>query len=170
MRTIEGWDQVRSQRKWDDRYLELAQLVASWSKDPSTQCGAVIVRPDRTVASVGFNGFPRGCDDSDELYADRPTKYSRVVHAEVNAVLHCRDPFPLEGYTLYTYPANLSPTCDRCATVVIQSGIDRIVHEWVDSGKFADNWRVPCESALKMYEEAKVHIVHRGRPDDETLV
>ena len=49
----------------------MAQLVASWSRDPSTQCGAVIVRPDKTVAAVGFNGFPRGADDSPALYPDR---------------------------------------------------------------------------------------------------
>jgi deoxycytidylate deaminase len=31
--------------KWDIRYLELAKHGSSWSKDPSTQTGAVIVRP-----------------------------------------------------------------------------------------------------------------------------
>lgn len=46
--------------KWDERFIELARLVATWSKDPSTKVGAVIVRPYRTVASVGFNGFARG--------------------------------------------------------------------------------------------------------------
>lgn len=154
--------------KWDDRYMLMAELVASWSKDPSTQCGAVIVRPDKTLASVGFNGFPRGTSDADELYANRELKYSRVVHAEVNAVLHCRDPFPLDGYTLYTYPGNMSPTCDRCATVVIQSGITRIVHEWVDGSEFAERWKTPCENALQMYEEAGVTIDHRGKPESLT--
>jgi dCMP deaminase len=49
--------------KWDARFLDLARHVATWSRDPSTQTGAVIVRPNRTIASVGYNGFPRDCND-----------------------------------------------------------------------------------------------------------
>ena len=60
--------------KWDERFIELARLVAAWSKDPSTKVGAVIVRPDRTVASVGFNGFARGVDDTEERLNDRALK------------------------------------------------------------------------------------------------
>ena len=52
--------------KWDIRFLEMAKLVASWSKDPSTQVGCVAVR-NRNVIAQGYNGFPRGCDDH-ELY------------------------------------------------------------------------------------------------------
>lgn len=149
---------------WDAFYLNMAGLIASVSKDPSTKCGAVIVRPDKTVASMGFNGFPRGCDDDPEIYANRELKYSRVVHAEVNAVLHCRDPFPLTGYTIYTYPGSFSGTCDRCATVIIQSGITRVVHcpPSDTSSAFAERWRVPCERALQMYKEAGVDIVIRS--------
>src|SRR4051794_38721558 len=124
--------------KWDKRFIELAALVASWSKDPSTKCGAVIVRPDKTVVSVGFNGFPKGCLDDDELYADRETKYARVVLAEVNAILHARE--QLHGYTIYTWPPGYSGSCDRCATVIIQAGISRIVHIRKESD-FADRWR-----------------------------
>jgi deoxycytidylate deaminase len=46
--------------KWDLRFLELAKLVASWSKDPSTQTGAVFVGRDNGIISVGYNGFPQG--------------------------------------------------------------------------------------------------------------
>lgn len=138
-------------------------MISRASKDPSTQCGAVIVRPDKTVASMGFNGFPRGTDDDPEIYADRDLKYSRVVHAEVNAVLHCRDPFPLKGYTIYTYPGSISGSCDRCTTVIIQAGITRLVHTPPDdtSSAFAERWRVPCERALQMYKEAGVDVVVR---------
>jgi dCMP deaminase len=88
--------------KWDVRFLELANHIAQWSKDPSTKVGAVIVRPDRTICSVGYNGFPRGVDDNEERYMDRPTKYEFVVHAEANAIIHARE--PLHDYILYTYP------------------------------------------------------------------
>jgi dCMP deaminase len=109
--------------KWDQRFLEMAKLVASWSKDPSTQAGAVIVRPDRTVASVGFNGFPSSMPDDPELYLDRVEKYSRIVHCEVNAQIFSRDP-SLKGYTLYTWPFI---SCDRCCVQMIQAGITRMV-------------------------------------------
>lgn len=102
--------------------MELARLVATWSKDPSTKCGAVIVRPDRTVCSVGFNGFPRNLPDGDDLYADREFKHSCIVHAEVNAVLTAHE--PVMGYTIYIHPVI---PCDRCAVMLIQAGMKRIV-------------------------------------------
>lgn len=108
--------------KWDVRFLEMAKLVSSWSKDPSTQAGAVIVRPDRSVASVGFNGFARLMSDAPELYADRPKKYSRIIHCEVNAMIHAKE--SLAGCTLYTYPF---ACCDRCVVQMIQAGICRFV-------------------------------------------
>ena len=107
---------------WDTYFLRIAAVAASKSKDPSTQVGAVIVRPDRTIVSVGYNGFPRGVADTPERLNDRPTKYSLVVHAEMNAILSARE--SLNGYTLYTVP--FMP-CDRCFMHVIQAGIKRVV-------------------------------------------
>jgi len=50
---------------WDGRYISLAKEISSWSKDPSTQCGAVIVGDSGQVLSQGYNGFPRGISDFD---------------------------------------------------------------------------------------------------------
>ena len=146
--------------KWNKRFLQMAELVASWSKDPSTKCGAVIVRPDKTIASVGFNGFPMGTDDSDELYADRDLKYSRVVHAEVNAILHARE--SLHGYVMYTWPGGLGPSCDRCTTNIIQAGIGTVVHIYDnhdDDGAFNTRWGEAVKRGLQMYQEAGVNVV-----------
>lgn len=109
--------------KWDMRFLDLARIVSQWSKDPSTQTGAVIVRPDRTVASVGFNGFPRGMADLKVYYDNREVKYRRVVHCEMNAILSCRDQ-DLSGCTIYIWPFG---PCERCSTSIIQTGISRAV-------------------------------------------
>ena len=130
--------------KWDMRFLELAQHVATWSKDPSTQVGAVIVRPDRTIASVGYNGFPRGVIDEPERYAEREVKYKMVVHAEANAILSARE--PLHGYTCYVLP--LAP-CSSCAAMIIQSGIQRVVTT-------VERWE---GSAQTMFQESGVTIV-----------
>lgn len=120
--------------KWHQRFLELAAHVAQWSKDPSTKVGAVIVRPDRTIASVGYNGFPRGVEDT---YTTREDKLMRTVHAEANAILSARE--PLHGYTLYVTP--LHP-CANCAALIIQSGIKYVHyivedrgHAWADHQK-----------------------------------
>lgn len=108
-------------KKWDQRFLTLARLVGSWSKDPSTQVGAVVVRPDKTVASLGFNGFPRFMEDRDTRLVNRPDKYDRTVHAEMNALLFTRE--RLDGFTMYV----TFPMCHRCAVHVVQAGIKRVV-------------------------------------------
>ena len=135
---------------WDRRYLALAELVASWSKDPSTRVGAVIVRPDKTIASLGFNGFPRRIKDDPALLADREEKYRRVVHAEMNAILNCKDP-SMEGYTLYVWPM---PPCDRCAAAIIQTGISRVV---APSGR-RGRWEEPVRVAREMFLEAGIEV------------
>lgn len=135
--------------KWDQRFLELAKLVASWSKDPSTQTGAVIVRPDKSVCSVGFNGFPRAMPDELNQYTDRDEKYSRIIHCEINASLFSKDQ-SMEGYTLYTYPFL---SCDRCFVQMVQLGITRFVTiqatkdqltRWGDSFKRVHDYAKDC--------------------------
>lgn len=145
--------------KWDRRYLELATLVAGWSKDPSTKCGAVIVRPDRTLASVGFNGFPIGCDDSEELYLNRDLKLARVVHGEVNAIIHASE--SVVGYTLYTVGISQKdksvwgPSCDRCSAHIVQAGITRVVtYKCAIPERYKDSIR----RGLDMYKEAQVQV------------
>lgn len=108
--------------KWDLRFMELAKHVAGWSKDPSSTVGAVIVRPDRTICSVGFNGLPRGVEDHPERLLDRDKKLQYMVHAEANAILSARE--PLNNYSLYVWPFH---PCCHCAAAIIQSGI-REVH------------------------------------------
>lgn len=134
--------------KWDIRFLEMAKLVAGWSKDPSTKTGAVIVRPNKSVASVGFNGFPSKLKDTPELYSNRETKYSRVVHCEINALLYSRE--PVIGYTLYTYPF---ACCDRCAVQMIQAGISYFVSPELPA-ELQERWGQSVEQTISYYKEA----------------
>lgn len=108
--------------KWDSRFLKLAQEVSTWSKDPSTQCGAVIVDAKRRVVGLGYNGFPRGMDDLDEDLEDRSVKLKFIVHAEANAILNAVA--NVEGCTLYVWPI---PACNECAKLIAQAGIERVV-------------------------------------------
>jgi dCMP deaminase len=136
--------------KWDKRFLELAKLVSSWSKDPSTKTGAVIVRPDRTILSVGFNGFPKNLKDKPELYANRETKYSRIVHCEMNALLHAAE--PVKSCTLYTYPF---ASCDRCCVHMLQAGITRFVFPRLPK-RLAERWKESTDRTKAYIKEAKV--------------
>ena len=124
--------------KWDMRFMEMARMVAKWSKDPSTQAGAVIVDRDRRVISVGYNGFAAGIEDTDERYADRyGTKYKMVIHCETNAILFA-DRYQLKSACLYTWPFM---SCSPCAAKVAQVGITRVVSkepEFIDITKAGD--------------------------------
>jgi dCMP deaminase len=107
--------------KWDRNYLGLAEHVSKWSKDPSSQVGAVIVKNNRVVA-VGFNGFPAEVEDKQEWLGNRKVKYEMVVHAEVNALIVAGQ--RAEGATIYVYGR---PVCSSCAGAIIQAGIARVV-------------------------------------------
>jgi len=128
---------------WHSRFLKLAEEIASFSKDPSTKVGCVLVR-DRRIVSTGYNGFPRGISDSFERLNDRENKYEMTVHAEINAVttaaLHG---VSTEGATAYV---TFQP-CSRCAAVLINAGIkevyvtaDSIIPDrWLDNMILAAN-------------------------------
>lgn len=135
--------------KWDLRFLKLADHVAQWSKDPSTKVGAVIVDPERRVLSVGYNGFPRGVLDDEDRYNIRDTKYELIVHAEANAILTSTQ--SVKGCTIYTTPL---PSCARCAGLVIQSGIKRVVSIAKQDSNI--NWGGSVNWAAQMYYEAQV--------------
>lgn len=104
--------------KWDDRFMEMATLVATWSKDPSTQVGAVLTRDNRVI-SLGYNGFPPGVDDDPSLYAQREEKYPRTVHAELAALTNVN----AFGSTLYVTHC----PCATCMGAILAAGVSRLV-------------------------------------------
>jgi dCMP deaminase len=141
---------------WDLRFLDLAEHIGSWSKDPSTKVGAMIVRPDRTILSVGYNGFPRGVIDYDFRLNDRPIKYAMTVHAEPNALLMAAE--PAANCALYVHP--FLP-CADCAGLVIQSGIARVVSR-VATPQQMERWGDSFQHTLTMFEEAGVLLEERS--------
>lgn len=108
--------------KWDKRFMEMAELVSTWSKDPKTKVGAVIVNNHKQIVGVGYNGFARGVYDKEEWYNDSETKHQLVIHAEVNAIHNSNS--PLDGTTMY---CTLMP-CPRCMGYIIQSGIKQVFY------------------------------------------
>ena len=137
--------------KWDIRYLDLAKEIASWSKDPSKQIGAVAIGEKGQVLAQGYNGFPRGIDDSKEKYLDRETKYKYVVHAEMNCIYNATyNGVSLQGATLYIYGL---PTCSECAKGLIQVGVKRVVYQADD---IPNIWAESNERTIDMFSEADI--------------
>ena len=141
----------RSGVKWDHRYLNMARQVASWSKDPSTKCGAVIVSPDNAIVSLGFNGFPPNVKDHADRLNDRDTKLMMTLHAETNAILFAKQ--SLKDCTIYTWPMQ---ACSQCAAMMIQAGITQHVSVMNENDRWAKSW----ELADLMLNEAGVTQYH----------
>lgn len=132
---------------WDLRFLLLSRMIASWSKDPSSKIGAVIVRPNKTIVSLGFNGFPRGVKDYPERYEDRFFKLNVIIHAEMNAILSASE--NLFGTTIYI----THPPCSKCSSMMIQKGIRRVIVIEPDD-EFDERWKDAIDLSLEIIEEA----------------
>src|SRR6056300_417538 len=74
--------------KWDQRFMQMAQMVSTWSKDPSSKIGAVAVNDEKRILATGYNGFPRGIADTEERLNNRDEKYPRIIHAEMNVLMN----------------------------------------------------------------------------------
>jgi dCMP deaminase len=137
---------------WDQRFLSLAEHISHWSKDPSTQVGAVAVR-DRRVLATGYNGFPRGISDSFDRLKDREQKLLRTVHAEANIVAQAsRHGVSLEGAWIYIWP--FLP-CANCCTLLMQAGVSRIV---VPDRPIPDRWKESFSTSIALLEEAGIEL------------
>lgn len=126
--------------EWTKRFLEKAKVTSTWSKDPSSQVGAVAINESRRQVSEGYNGFPNGIEDSVERLHNREEKYKYVVHAEKNLVYNaCLEGQSLRGSTLYVYG---KPVCSQCALGVISVGIKKVIVQYDDSqaGPWANEW------------------------------
>ena len=137
--------------KWDLRFIDLARHISEWSKDPSTKVGCVIVGEDREIRSTGFNGFPRGIDDTSERLEDRNQKYPMICHAEENAIMHAaRIGVSLKGTTAYV----TWPPCSRCSRSLIQAGVSEVIYP--SNVQIPDRWQSDFDIASEMMNEAGI--------------
>ena len=138
---------------WDTRWMDLAKLVASWSKDKSTKVGAVIVDRRNVILAIGWNGFPRYVDDDVEERHERPIKYKWTEHAERNAIYNAASKgIEVLDSTIYIpwYP------CADCARAIIQSGIVEVVviePDWDD-----ERWGDDFKMVKEMFDEVQLYV------------
>jgi dCMP deaminase len=148
------------QVKWDDRFMTMAKLISSWSKDPSSQIGAVAVNDERRILATGYNGFPKGITDTEERLNNREKKYPLIVHAETNALMNALySGVSLKGATLYVHGL---PICPDCTKLIIQAGITRVVIGKATSDTpvtWIDLWN---EQSWPMFKESGVMVTHFG--------
>ena len=137
---------------WGDKYINLAKEISTWSKDPSTKVGAIVVGCDGQILSQGFNGFPRGIKDSEERLNNRERKYELIVHAEMNAIYNASlNGVSLKDSTLYVYGL---PICNECAKGIIQVGIKKVVA--MRPKKYNIAWEESINNARSLFSEAEV--------------
>ena len=143
--------------KWDKRFIDMAQLVSTWSSRFQTnrQVGAVIVKNKR-VMTTGYNGAASGiksCKERGsclrrELNIPSGTRHEicYATHAEQNAIIQAAKlGVCIDGATLYC----THQPCVICAKMIINSGIKRIVYK--------DGY--PDEFSMQLLRESGVEIV-----------
>ena len=139
--------------KWDYRFVRIAFEVASWSKDPGTKVGAVLVR-DRRILATGYNGFPQLIEDGPERYSNRELKLAYTVHAEVNSILNAaRNGAKTYGSTLYV----TFPPCVSCSTSVIQAGVSRVVCPHLSTAP--PRWYESFAMGQNLLREAEIEVL-----------
>jgi dCMP deaminase len=136
--------------KWDTRFLGLAAHISAWSKDPSSQVGAVITDGNRII-SLGYNGFAAGVEDKLERLSNRECKLNLTIHAEENAMI-----FAKRGLTHCTVYVT-HPPCPRCASKLIQEEVARVVYI-SPSEDFLSRWSDDLKLSHEMYQEAGVQV------------
>ena len=130
--------------------MQMAKFVSTWSKDPSTQVGSIAVR-NRTVIAQGYNGFPRGINDTTTRLDNRTEKYKFMVHAEMNVIYNAAENgVSLKDSTVYVYGL---PVCSECAKGLIQAGIKRIVTPYQP---VPENWQVSTTASQSMFGEVGI--------------
>jgi len=155
-----GREEDIRQLKWDDRFMVMAHHISTWSKDPSSKIGAVAVNDERRILATGYNGFPKGIEDSQERLNDREQKYPLIVHAETNALMNALYAgVSLKNATMYVHGL---PVCPDCTKLIIQAGIRRIViNKFVMNTpeKWVNLWN---EKSEPMFKEAGVLVTQFG--------
>ncbi|HKL73362.1 MAG TPA: dCMP deaminase family protein [Clostridia bacterium] len=143
--------------KWDERFMQMAETVATWSScfQSNRHVGAVIVK-DKRILTTGYNGASSGivsCTEKGEclrkkLNIESGTRQEicYAVHAEQNAIIQAAKlGVSVDNATIYV----THQPCVICAKMIINSGIKKVIYK---EG-------YPDEFSLRIMKEANVEIV-----------
>lgn len=139
------------------KFLSIARAVALLSKDRNTKVGALAIGPAGEIRAMGYNGFPRGCNDDLDCRHERPEKYLWAEHAERNLIYNAaRVGVPLEGCILIVTP--LFP-CMDCARGIVQAGFKYVIAEAEDNPRWAES----NAKAIELFNEVGIEVMKIGR-------
>lgn len=143
--------------KWDERFMEMASLVASWSScyQENRQVGAIIVK-DKRILTTGYNGASSGivsCKEKGEcirkkLNIPSGTRHEicYAVHAEQNAIIQAAKlGVSVNDATIYV----THQPCSICTKMIINSGIKNII--------FREGY--PDDFSVRLCNEAGVNLI-----------
>jgi dCMP deaminase len=106
------------------------------------------------ILSIGYNGFPRGVDETDASRWERPIKYSFVEHSERNCLYNaCRSGTCTDNSIAVT---TLFPCCD-CCRALIQAGVKTIISQTPDYSN--PQWGRDYQISEIMLREAAVQVI-----------
>ena len=144
-------------RHWDERFLEIAKCVSTWSKDPFTQVGAIAISPERRITAQGYNGFPSGSKDLAEDYVNRERKYQNIIHAESNVIYNaCNAKVGLYCSTIFVF--GMYP-CPECIKALAQVGMARIVFR-LGGSQSKEKWKEEFKISRKILIELGIGMTH----------
>ena len=130
---------------WDEYAIGIAEAVSNKSKDPWNKVGAVILREDHSIASVGYNGFPQGVEED---WSNRDERRKYVIHAEQNALRYIK---PGEGEAIYS---TLMP-CSDCIKAIAAYKIKKVIYRDLYVNDF---------SAIEFAEKMGIELVQFKKP------
>lgn len=157
---------MRTVPEWDKYFHDIARVIASRSKDPSTQVGAVVFDESKRILTVGYNGFPSGVKETPLRWGKRPEKYMLVEHAERNAIYSAaRNGISLQGASICIWASQPIGVCADCARAIIQSGITTVYGYVPDVDR--PNLGESLAYGHLLLAEARVHEVYCNDPFDE---
>ena len=141
----------RPRESWEQYFIGMAKSVSRRSSDPSTQHGCVISSADHRVISVGYNGPLQGIDDS-QIPTTRPDKYFYYLHSEENCILFANK--PLRG----CYAFITGHPCHRCARMLMQAGIVKIVYGGQESACVDDKDKAATRLMARLKNVELIHL------------
>ena len=149
--------------KWHKRFMEMTELVATWSSCVRRQVGAIIVR-DKRIMTTGYNGAPAGvktCVEKGEclriklgIPSGTHAETCFATHAEQNAIIQAaREGISLKGCTLYC----THQPCTVCIKMIINAGIKEVIYK---EG-------YPDEFSVQLAKEADVKLTKFSEVEEE---
>lgn len=152
---LRNYNSANTVDDWVIFNLELADKIATKSKDPSSKFGCVITDTKYRPLGYGLNGFPRKFKDLPERWNDRAFKYRHVIHAEENAILNSHG--DLEGAWAFV---NGCP-CSSCMGKLAQKGIVK-VYCWEPTEDYLSRWSIAEPATVASECGIELNFVRRG--------